>query len=264
MVPKSPPTALGRRYFYKIVLAIGEVIIRYGDQSLHLKGVSLFLANPEVPYSVEIVSEVQTGYACVFSRDFIKPMERTESLQNSPLFSVSQTPAIKLDENQHAKLAGIFESMIAGDCSDYLYKDDLIRSYLQLIIHEALRIQPPGSGTTYNNAALRIVKQFLDLLERQFPVEHKHAPLRMKTAQDYANKLAIHVNYLNRSVKEITGRSTSALIAERITMEATSLLQHTDWSISDIAYALGFEYPNYFSNFFKKATGHIPKYYRAN
>jgi AraC-like DNA-binding protein len=89
------------------------------------------------------------------------------------------------------------------------------------------------------------------------------APLKLKTAQDYANHLSIHVNSLNRAVKEITGKSTTTLIAERITAEATTLLRYTDWSVADIAYALGFEYPNYFSNFFKKATSHTPKFYRS-
>jgi AraC-like DNA-binding protein len=38
-----------------------------------------------------------------------------------------------------------------------------------------------------------------------------------------------------------------------------ALLQHTDWSVGDIAYALGFEYPTYFNNYFKRLTGTTPK-----
>jgi AraC-like DNA-binding protein len=64
---------------------------------------------------------------------------------------------------------------------------------------------------------------------------------------------------LNSSVKKITGKSTTSHIAERIIGEAKALLQHTDWNISEIAYALGFEYPTYFNNFFKKRTGAVPK-----
>jgi AraC family transcriptional activator of pobA len=262
-VPKSPPTTLGRRHFYKIVLVKGSAKIQYGDQAIQLDGLALFFANPEVPYAVEILSEFQTGYSCVFSREFIRSIERSESLQNSPLFKISSTPVFRLTEEQYAKLAGIFELMIADNVSDYLYADDLMRNYLQLILHEALRLRPAENFIQFNNAALRITKLFLDLLERQFPVEQLQEPLRLRTAQDFADRLAIHANYLNRAVKETTGKSTTKLIAERTTTEATALLQHTDWSVSDIAYALGFEYPNYFSNFFKKATGHIPKFYRA-
>lgn len=103
----------------------------------------------------------------------------------------------------------------------------------------------------------------MEMLERQFPLENLNEALLLKNAQDYATHLSIHVNTLNRAVKEITGKSTTAHITERIIAEAKSLLQYTDWSVSDIAYALGFEYPNYFSSFFKKATGNTPKFYRT-
>ena len=84
-------------------------------------------------------------------------------------------------------------------------------------------------------------------------------PCSLKTAQDYAVALHVHVNYLNRAVKEVTGKSTTTHITERIASEAKALLQHTNWNIADIAYALGFEYPTYFNNFFKRLTGTNPK-----
>jgi AraC family transcriptional regulator, transcriptional activator of pobA len=72
----------------------------------------------------------------------------------------------------------------------------------------------------------------------------------------------VHINYLNGAVKQITGKPTSVHISERIVAEAKALLQHTDWNVAEIAYALGFEYPTYFNNFFKKKTGAIPKFIR--
>lgn len=261
-VPKSPPTAFGRRYYFMIILSIGESKLHYDDRILHLDGVYLILANPQVPYATEIASENQTGYSCVFTPDFIQPIARLESLQQSPLFKVDATPAFKLNREQQDKITGIFEAMIASEATDYLYKDDLMRSYIQLIVHEALHMRPAEHFIQYNNASLRITTQFMETLEGQFPIENLHEPLQLKTAQDYADRLSIHVNSLNRAVKEITGKPTTTHIAERITAEAKSLLQYTDWSVADIAYALGFEYPNYFSNFFRKTTGNIPKSYR--
>jgi len=124
--------------------------------------------------------------------------------------------------------------------------------------HEVLLLQPPGEPTCQNGAT-RMTHLFLDLLGRQFPIEHAGEPLRLRTAQDFAEKLAVHVNYLNRVVKEVTGKPTSLPIAERIASEAKALLQHTDWSVADIAYALGFVYPTYFNNFFKRVMGLTPK-----
>jgi AraC-like DNA-binding protein len=225
--------------------------------------VYLFFANSRIPYATEILSESHTGYSCVFTESFIKPLERLESLQQSPLFNVNGTPAFKLDAEQQSRLTGLFDAMITHDATDYLYRDDLMRNYIQFIVHEALHMRPTEHFIQFNSASLRITTQFMDMLERQFPIENLNTPLKLKTAQDYAAHLSIHVNYLNRAVKEITGKSTTTLIAERITAEATTLLRYTDWSIADIAYALGFDYANYFSNFIKKATGNTPRFYRA-
>jgi len=153
--------------------------------------------------------------------------------------------------------------MILEQEAEYAFKDELIRNYISLIIHDALKMQPSENSTNRKNAAVRITSVFLELLERQFPVENMQRPLELRTAQDFAKYLSIHVNHLNSSVKEVTGKPTTAHITERIIAEAKALLQHTDWNISDIAYALGFEYPTYFNNFFKKKTGYIPKLERA-
>jgi AraC-like DNA-binding protein len=99
-------------------------------------------------------------------------------------------------------------------------------------------------------------------LERQFPIERSNEPLQLRTAQDFATHLAVHVNYLNRVVKEVTGKTTSTHIATRIIAEAKALLQHSEWSVADIAYALGFEYPAYFNNYFKRLTGTTPNGFR--
>jgi AraC-like DNA-binding protein len=118
--------------------------------------------------------------------------------------------------------------------------------------------------STPKNAAGRIASSFFDLLERQFPVDRSERPLELKTAQDFAQKLFIHVNHLNRSLKEITGRPTSAHIAERIMLEANTLLQSTPWNTGEIAYALGFKYPSHFNNFYKKQAGMAPSTFRAS
>jgi AraC family transcriptional activator of pobA len=147
--------------------------------------------------------------------------------------------------------------------TDYTYKDDLLRYYINLIIHEALKLQPSENFDNHKNALSRVTAVFLELLERQFPIESTDRPLVLKTPKDYATALTVHVNYLNRAVKEVTGKSTTAHISERIISEAKALLQHTSWNIADIAYALDFDYPTYFNNFFKKITGTNPSAFRG-
>jgi AraC-like DNA-binding protein len=252
-----------RKDFYKICLTTGKSIIHYADRSFETEGTVLFFGNPHIPYSWETVSTSYVGYTILFSEEFLKVSDRSESLQNSPFFKIGGTPILKITEHQREFLNTIFRKMIEEQQTDYSYKDDLIRNYIHLIIHEALKMQPSEHYDQHKNASSRITSVFLELLERQFPIESSDRPLQLKTAQDYAKCLSVHVNYLNRAVKEVTGKPTTAHISERIISEAKALLQHTDWNIADIAYALGFEYPTYFNNYFKRMTGTNPKALRA-
>ncbi|MDB5207990.1 MAG: AraC family transcriptional regulator [Flavisolibacter sp.] len=253
-----------RKDFYKINITTGRFIFHYADKSLEADDTFLFFGNPHVPYSCEGVSPKFSGYTCVFTEDFLKAGDRSESLQQSPLFKIGGTPILKLDNEQKDFIISVFKRMIAEQAADYTFKDELIRNYINLIIHEAVKLQPSENHSKKTSASERITAVFLELLERQFPIETTERPLELKTAQDFASNLHVHVNYLNSSVKEVTGKPTTAHIADRIISEAKALLQHTTWSISEIAYALGFEYPTYFNNFFKKKTGEIPKSIRLS
>jgi AraC-like DNA-binding protein len=252
-----------RKDFYKICLTTGKSVIHYADRSYEQEGTVLFFGNPHIPYSWETLSITYIGYTVLFSDDFFRAADRNESLQQSPLFKMGGTPILKITEQQRQFLNTIFQKMLEEQQSDYVFKGDLIRNYINLIIHEALKLQPSEHVDQPKNAASRLTAVFLELLERQFPVESNKRSLQLKTAQDYANALNVHVNYLNRAVKQTTGKPTSAHISERIISEAKALLQHTDWNISDIAYALGFDYPTYFNNYFKRITGTNPKSLRA-
>ena len=257
--PVNPSFTRGRRDFYKIGLVTGNMTVYYGDKILEINDTVLFFVNPNVPHSVVRHSKKTTGYACLFTEAFITGRERTEILKNSPLCNLDVTPVIPLNKEQAVFMTGLFQKMQSVHSGAYDYKNELLRSCIELIIHEALRIQPPQNGLPYKNAATRITNLFMDLLERQFPIESTGEPLKLRTAQAFAGKLSVHVNYLNRSVKKVTGKPTSVHIAERIAAEAKALLLYTDWSVADIAYGLGFGYPTYFNNFFKRVTGTTPK-----
>jgi len=248
-----------RRDYYKICINTSKSIIHYADRGLETDGTILFFGNPYIPYSWDTLSPAFEGYACVFTEEFLRAKDRSESLHESPLFKIGGTPIFSLSAEQKVFIDSLFIKMIEEQATDYVFKDDLMRNYINLILHESMKMQPSENFFKHKNASSRITSLFLELLERQFPVETKDQPLVLKTPQDYAQSLAVHVNHLNRSVKEVTGKPTTAHITERIISEAKALLQHTDWSVADIGYSLGFEYPSYFNNYFKRLTGTIPK-----
>ena len=261
--PSYPALFYGRRDFYKIVLATGHFNICYGDQTFDINDTFLFFGNPHIAYSNEHLSPEQKGYACVFTEEFIGNRERKDSLLNAPIFRFEGTPVVPLNSEQATFISALFQRMQAVYSGEYDQKAEMLRSCVDLIIHEALRIQPQN-GVKQKNAATRITYLFMELLEKQFPIETAADPLRLRTAQDFAENLSVHVNYLNRSVKEVTGKPISVHIAERIAAEAKALLQHTNWSVTDIAYGLGFEYPSYFNNYFKRITNITPNSFRKS
>jgi AraC family transcriptional activator of pobA len=85
----------------------------------------------------------------------------------------------------------------------------------------------------------------------------------LRTPKDYADRLAIHVNHLNKVLKESTGSTTTKIISDRILQEAKIMLKNSDWTVSEISYSLGFEEVAHFSNFFKKRTAVTPLAFRA-
>src|SRR3954451_7116989 len=188
-----------RKDFYKINLTTGKFIFHYADKSLETDDTFLFFGNPNIPYSCEAVSSSFSGYTCVFAEEFLKFGDRSESLLQSPLFKLGGTPILKLDEEQKDFIIRVFKRMLAEQENDYTFKDELIRNYINLIIHEAVKMQPTINQPKKANASERITAVFLELLERQFPVESTDRPLELKTAQDFASNLHLHVNYLNSS-----------------------------------------------------------------
>ncbi|MGM9478080.1 helix-turn-helix domain-containing protein [Pedobacter sp. GSP4] len=252
------PERNGRRDFYKMGILNGEISVDYAGALHEVRGTVLFFVNPKEPRSIVRRINRISGYACVFTDAFLT----TRDLQDSPLFRLGDNPMIPLDSDQAAFMTGIFFKMAAVYEGEYPYKSSLIRNCISLIIHEALRIQPPRESTSFKNGVSRISHMFMELLEKQFPIENRQEALAMRTAQDYATALSVHVNYLNRAVKMTTGKPTSAHISNRITAEAKAMLQHSEWSVAEIAYALGFEYPAYFNNYFKRVTGTSPNKFR--
>jgi AraC-like DNA-binding protein len=131
------------------------------------------------------------------------------------------------------------------------------------LIHYGQKLQPASALHPTHNASARVASLFIELLERQFPIESPQQTLHLRSAKDYADRLAVHVNHLNKVLKENIGKTTTDIISSRIVQEAKILLKQTDWNISEIAYSLGFEEVAHFSNFFKRQTETAPIKFRS-
>lgn len=255
-------TPYSRRDYYKISLIIGEGKLHYADRWICIDRPALLFSSPLIPYSWEATSEDQSGWFCLFTEHFLRN-GNMGNIQDSNFYKIGGEPVFFLNDDQVKSVELLFSRIKEEIDADYVHKYDVIRNYLQLLMHEAMKMSPAQSYERYNNASQRVASLFMDLMERQYPIDGTANPLRLKSAVDYAQNLNIHVNSLNRALKTVTGKTTSELIANRIVQEAKALLNHTDWNINEIAFCLGFDDSAYFTNFFRKQTRLSPVAYRS-
>jgi AraC family transcriptional activator of pobA len=249
--------------FYKVTFMTGGNRISYADRVIELEGPALVFSNPLIPYKWEHLSGDQTmGYFCIFTEAFFSHFGH---LRDYPLFLPGSTPVFLLSNEQAAAIVSIYERMLQELGSDYAYKYDVLRTLVFELVHLALKMQPADTSIYANsNAAVRISSLFMELLERQFPIESPGQQIALRSPSHYATHLSVHVNHLNRALREVSGKTTSKLIAERLTQEAKSLLRHTNWNVGEVAWCLGFEERSHFINFFKKNTRLSPGAFRES
>lgn len=258
----KPEMPYNRRTYYKVSLISGENLVEYADKVIQIKEYGILFATPKIPYRYTPVGTQQAGHFCVFTKDFLPISKTGFDIDNLQVFSSQSDFVFQISEEQYHQILTIFEKMHQEINSDYEYKYDLLRNYLMELIHYGQKLKPLARTENNKTASTRITSLFIELLERQFPIENTTQLLTLKTPKDYANVLNIHVNHLNKVLKETIGRTTSDIIASRVNQEAKILLKQTNWNVSEIAYSLGFDEVAHFSNFFKKHTGLSPLIFR--
>jgi AraC family transcriptional regulator, transcriptional activator of pobA len=249
-----------RRDFYKIMLVRGASTVYYADKVYEVKKQALSFSNPMVPYKWDHLKPDTSGIYCIFDNDFFSNFGQ---IQQYEVFQPQGTHIFELTDDEAAEVAKLFQQINTEFESDYKYKYDLLRNKVFELIHFGMKLQPAGIQTVqHGNASLRIASIFLELLERQFPIDGNHRALSLRTPSDFAEQLNVHVNHLNRALKQMTGKTTSQIIADRLFQEAKILLRQSSWNVSEIGFALGFNEPTHFNNFFKKKMDVSPTQYR--
>lgn len=254
----KPPMTFDRRAFYKISLVRGRSRVEYADKVVDIEQHALWFATSRVPYRWLPQDQAQTGYFCIFTDEFLLPANSRVALNELPIFQPGTCPVLSVTDAQYEAIEAVFVKMTQEIASGYTYKYDLLRAYLWELIHSGQKLQPAPVLASTHSAPARVTALFAELLERQFPLATPQQQVRLRTARDYADQLALHVNHLNRVLRETTGHTTTQLIGSRMAQEAKMLLKQTNWTISEIADSLGFADVAHFCNFFKRQTGLVP------
>ncbi|MBD2756672.1 helix-turn-helix domain-containing protein [Spirosoma validum] len=261
-IDAQPLTALPCRVNYKISLLDGYSRAEYADKVIDIEPKALLFSTPKIPYHWLPQDLNQPGASCVFTADFLLPAKSGVVLDELPIFKAGGYPVFQLSTDEANRVQAIFQKMQDELASDYVYKYDLLRNYALELIHFGQKLQPAPALQPLHGASARVSSLFTELLERQFPIKTPKQQLHLRTAKDYADQLAVHVNHLNKVLKETTGRTTTELITNRVVQEAKVLLRQPKWTLAEIADSLGFTDVAHFSKSFKQQTALTPGAYR--
>jgi AraC-like DNA-binding protein len=256
----AKPVPYARRDFFKISLTIGSGKVHFADKIYEVQKQAMTFSNPQIPYKWEHTNNIASGFFCIFTQDFF---HQFGNLNQYSVYQPEGNRLFELTDEQRKKVEEVFQKMFDEINSDYEHKYDVLRTLVLELIHFALKMQPTAKVNQQPiNASQRISSMFLELLERQFPIDENHQTIHLRSASDFAAQLNVHVNHLNRAIKETTDKTTSQIVSERILQEAKILLKHSPWNVSEIAYALGFSETTHFNNFFKKHVELSPLKFR--
>lgn len=264
---------LNRNGLYKIWLIGNPCRLFVNDATITCHQPVLFFANPLVSYAYDSLHAKRSGYWCVFTKEFLAANDPAGRLRAYPALDPANTMLIFPDPHQLTLVNTLFRQLTAAVDSRYPFKNDMILNYIQLLVFEGMKgpmqSPPAKKGFTQSppapqtDAATRITRQFLQLLQSQFPIQSPDRPMPLQKPGDFARQLAIHVNHLNDMVRTTTGQTTTQHLAAARIAEAKALLRHSNWTIAAIGECLGFTYAHHFNRFFKKNTGFTPAIYRT-
>jgi hypothetical protein len=135
-----------RRDLYRICLFTAKSKLCYHEEEIDIEGSVLFYASPHAAYSWDSLSQVQSGYSCFFTEEFLRSYPRLTRLLQSPLLGLGDVAVFPLTQRQKEDIAAIFGQLLSVQDSGYVYKHELIGSCLHLLTHEALKRLPMEKG----------------------------------------------------------------------------------------------------------------------
>ena len=254
--------------FYAIfIVTKGEGIHLFGMKEHYIRKNMLCFIGPQMISSWQSETNEHQGIFCSFSDDFFYyGRGNNHFLTDLPFFKIDGNSVLHLTDEQMQFYLSFFNLMYEEYQQQNEYADDVLRSYLQLILNKAnsqyhteqCRPDQP------DHVGLTLLKRFTALFMRDLKVINNGKTIHIKKIADYALELGVSQNHLNDTIKGITGKSAGQLIKAQLLKQATMCLKHSEKSISEIAYQLGYEDPSYFARYYKKHTGQSPSHLREH
>lgn len=238
--------------------------LKYGQQYYDFdEGVMTFVA-PKQRVDAEVNDDGKfDGYMLVIHPDFLHGYPLSKTIKEYGYFSYAVNEALHLSAKEEKTIIGIFQILQDEiDANIDNFTQDVVISQLDLLLNYSNRFYN-RQFITRKKVSNDLLTKFDDLLTEYF-LDEKSVLKGLPTVHYFSEKLFVSATYLNDMLKQLTGQTTQQHIQSHVIEKAKELLSTTNLSVSEIAYQLGFEYPQSFNKLFKNKTDITPLQFRQS
>lgn len=254
--------------FYSIALKRNfEAKVKYGQQEYDFDEGVLFFIAPNQVFSVQVVHTDKvsklSGWMLLIHPDFLWNTPLAKTIKQYEYFNYTSNEALFLSEKEELTLNGIAENIQTEYHSNIdKFSQKIIIAQIETLLNYAERFYH-RQFITRKITNHQILNRLEELLADYFN-SHDLVSKGLPSVRFIAETLNLSPNYLNGVLKSLTGQSTQQHIHEKLIEKAKEILTTTGLTVNEIAYQLGFEYPQSFSKLFKNKTGLTPLEFRAS
>ena len=233
----------------------------YGQTEFDFDDGVLVVTAPKQVISIEKLEKIElTGYKLIFHPDFLQGYPLAKTIHNYSFFSYSTNKALFLSDKEEEIVLNLFKS-IEQECAnntDKFSQDVLIANIELLLVH--IDRYYNRQFLTRKKISNDTLSKMEEILNNYFEIEQTQLP----TVQYISDQLNLSPIYLSDLLKNLTGLTAQQHIHEKLIEKAKELLSTSNLSVSEIAYQLGFEFPQSFNKLFKKKTNLTPLEYKQS
>jgi AraC-like DNA-binding protein len=243
---------IDRHDYVELFLLQGQGSVLIDFENRRLSGKSLVAIGPGRVHAWQ--GDKVTGIYICFTQEFFDGASAPPSvLFDYPFMFGSELPSvIHLEPKQGAQVQNLFRDINREFKSHQKLAVEMIRHQLRSLMVHLSRLYAAISPAAF--AAVGLVRRFRLEIERSFRTS--------ASVRDYARALGVTITHLNESLRLETGLTAGDLIRARLVLEAKRLLLHSELTMAEIGYQLGFKDPSYFSRFIRRKLKTSPQAFR--
>lgn len=241
-----------------------ENTIKYGRKAIDFQDGNLICIAPN--QTIEIDTEIEPkqnmlGWGLFFHPDLIRATSLHDKLKSYSFFNYEVSEALHLsDKEKNILWECVQKIQLELQENIDVHSQHIIVSTIELLLNYCSRFYG-RQMITRSQTNKSIIAQIENILTKYF-AETKVKEQGLPTVKFLADSVHLSPSYLSDVLKKETGKNAQEHIHFYLIEEAKNYLINTEKNVSEIAYSLGFDYPQYFNKLFKQKTGNTPMEYR--